>query len=109
MAAAFPDRGIAVFLLALFIEAVNLGDLPGFVVAANEGNAVGIADLEAKEEGEGFETEVATVDKIAEENVVLITGDACVAFLVHTETGSIVPTGHFATALLLFFVNVFIA
>ena len=41
LAAGFPDGGVAVFLLAFFVEAIDLGDLTGFVVAADEGDAVG--------------------------------------------------------------------
>lgn len=40
LAAGFPDRGVAVFGLAFFVEAVDLGDLAGFVVSADEGDAV---------------------------------------------------------------------
>ena len=43
LAACFPDAGVAVFLLAFFVEAVNLGYLPRFVVAADEGHAVGVS------------------------------------------------------------------
>ena len=108
MTAAFPDGGVAVLLLALFVKPVNLGDLAGFVVATNQGDAVGIADFEAEEEGEGFETKVTTVNEVAEEDVVLVAGDAGVAFFVYAETGAVVPTGHFAATLLLFFIDVFV-
>ena len=40
LAARLPDAGVAVLLLALFVEAVDLGDLAGFVVAADEGDLV---------------------------------------------------------------------
>lgn len=43
LAGGFPDRGVAVFLLAFFVEAVDLGDLAGFVVATDESDAMGIA------------------------------------------------------------------
>jgi hypothetical protein len=36
LAARFPDGGVTVFLLTFFVESVDLGDLPGFVVAADE-------------------------------------------------------------------------
>ena len=109
MAATFPDRGVAVFLLALFVETVDLGDLTGLVVAADQGDAVRITDFEAEEEGECFETEVAAVDEVAKKNVVLVARDAGIAFLVYAETGTVVPTAHFAAALLFFFVDIFIA
>jgi len=43
LAAGLPDGGVAVFLLAFFVEAVDLGDLAGFVVAADEGDFVGVS------------------------------------------------------------------
>lgn len=43
LTARLPDRGVAVFLLAFFVEAVDLGDLAGFVVAADEGDFVWIS------------------------------------------------------------------
>ena len=43
LAGRFPDGGVAVFLLAFFVETVDLGDLAGFVVAADERDAIRIA------------------------------------------------------------------
>ena len=109
LAATLPDGRITVFLLAFFVEAVDLGDLAGFMIAAHEGDAVGIADFEAEEESEGLETEVPAVDEVAKEDVVLVTWNAGVAFFVYAETGTI-STSHFtATLLFFFFFNVFIA
>ena len=84
----FPDRCVAVFLHAFFIETINLGDLAGFVVTADEGYAVGVSRLvsgggrggerehllgfEAEEEGEGFKREVASIYIVAEEYEVTI-------------------------------------
>lgn len=45
LAARFPDGGVAVLLLAFFVEAVDLGDLAGFMVATDEGDSVGVAKL----------------------------------------------------------------
>ncbi len=36
LATRLPHRGVTVFLLAFFVEAVDLGDLSGLVVAADE-------------------------------------------------------------------------
>ena len=41
LAAGLPDRCIAVFLLALFVESVDLSDLPGLVIATDECDFVG--------------------------------------------------------------------
>lgn len=65
LAACFPDGSVAVFLHAFFVEAVNLGDLAGFMVAADKGDAVGVFGFEAEEEGQGFEGEIAAVDVVA--------------------------------------------
>lgn len=35
LTAGLPDAGVAVFGLAFFVEAVDLGDLTGFVVATD--------------------------------------------------------------------------
>lgn len=43
LTACFPDRRIAVLLYAFFVEAVDLSDLAGFVVAANKCHAVGVS------------------------------------------------------------------
>ena len=43
LGAGFPDGGVAVFLLAFFVETVNLSDLARFVVPANKGDTVGVA------------------------------------------------------------------
>lgn len=52
-----PDGGVAVFARALGVEAVGLGDAAGFVIAADEVDAGGVAEFEADEEGDGFDTE----------------------------------------------------
>ena len=43
LAASFPDRGIAVFLLALLVETVDLGNLARFVIATDECNTIRIS------------------------------------------------------------------
>ena len=66
----FPHVGVAVFAEAFVVEAVDLGDLPGFVVASEDGDALGVADLEGDEEGHGLDGEVAPVNVVAHEEVV---------------------------------------
>jgi len=44
LAAGLPDRGVAVLLLALFVETVDLGDLPALVVPAHQRHLVGISN-----------------------------------------------------------------
>jgi len=56
-----PDVGVAVFAEAFVVEAVDLGDLAGFVVAAEDGDTLGIADFEGDEEGHGLDGVVTAV------------------------------------------------
>lgn len=41
-----PDVGVAVLAETLIVEAVDLCDLPGLVVASKDGDALGVSDLE---------------------------------------------------------------
>ena len=50
---------------AFVVEAVDLGDLPGLVVATDEGDALGVADFEGEEEEEGLDAVEAAVDEVA--------------------------------------------
>lgn len=57
-----PDVGVAVLSEALVVEAVDLGDLAGLVVATEDGDAGGVSDLEGDEEGDGLDGVIATID-----------------------------------------------
>ena len=46
LTAGFPNGGVAVFGLTFFVETVDLGYLTGFVIAADEGDSVRVADVE---------------------------------------------------------------
>ena len=67
-----PHVDRSVLAEALVVEAVDLGDLPALVVAPDEGDAIGVAHLEGKEEEEGLDGVVAPVDEVAQEEVVLV-------------------------------------
>lgn len=41
-----PDVDASVFSLTFIVETVDLSDLTGFVVAADEGYSIGVADFE---------------------------------------------------------------
>ena len=60
-----PDVRIAIFSKALIVEAVNLSDLTGLVVAAEDGDARRVADFESNKEGDGFHAVVTTIDIVA--------------------------------------------
>ncbi|KAL9581969.1 MAG: hypothetical protein Q9212_003570, partial [Teloschistes hypoglaucus] len=70
LAAIAPDVCAAVFAVAFIVEAVDGGDLPRFVVASYECDAIWISDFEAEEEEEAFEGVEPPVDEIAHEEVV---------------------------------------
>ena len=61
----FPDVSIAVFTETFVVEAVDLSNLAGLVVAAEDGDAMGVADFQGDKEGNGFDGEVATVNVVA--------------------------------------------
>lgn len=43
---AFPDVGVAIFSTAFIVEAINLSDLPGFMISSEDGDSVFISDFE---------------------------------------------------------------
>jgi hypothetical protein len=61
----FPHVGIAVLAEALIVEAIHLCDLTRLVVATQDGDALGIADLESDEQSHGLDGIVASVDVVA--------------------------------------------
>lgn len=48
LAARLPDRGVTVLLLTLLVEAVDLSNLAGLVVATDEGDLVGVPEKSAR-------------------------------------------------------------
>ena len=60
-----PDVRAAVLAEALVVKAVDGGDLPGLVVAADKCHSIRVSNFEAEEEEEGFEGVEAAVDKVA--------------------------------------------
>lgn len=59
-----PDIGVAVFAEALVVEAVDLGDLARLVVAAEDGDALRVSDLESDEQGDRLNGIIATIDVV---------------------------------------------
>ena len=60
-----PDICVAVLAQALVVEAVDLGDLTGLVVAAEDGDALWVANLQGDEQCHRLYREVTAVDVIA--------------------------------------------
>ncbi len=50
-----PHVCIAVFSETFVVEPVDLGDLAGFVVSTEDGDALRVANFEGNEEGDGFD------------------------------------------------------
>mmetsp|Transcript_19392 Transcript_19392/g.56728 ORF Transcript_19392/g.56728 Transcript_19392/m.56728 type:complete len:305 (+) Transcript_19392:329-1243(+) len=65
-----PHVGRAVLPNALVVEAVHLRDLAGFVIAPEDKDSIGIADLEADQHGDGFDGVISPIDVIPHEEVV---------------------------------------
>ncbi len=60
----FPHVRVAVFAQALVVEAVDLGDLARFMVAAEDGDAGRVADFKGDEESDCLDRVVAAVDVV---------------------------------------------
>lgn len=50
-----PDVRVSVFAEAFVVESVDLGDLAGFVISSEDGNALRVAYFEGNKEGDGFD------------------------------------------------------
>jgi hypothetical protein len=60
----FPDISVAIFSKALVVEAVYLCNLTRLVIAAQDGDALRISDLERDEKSHSLHREVASIDII---------------------------------------------
>ena len=80
LTACFPHGRVSVLCLTLLVKTVDLGDLSRLVVPADQCYAVGELCFQTHEQGEGLQTEVSAVDKVTEEDEVLLpVADDCVA------------------------------
>ena len=61
----FPDIGVPVFAKAFIIKAVDLGNLTGLVIAAEDSDSLRISDLESNKQGDSLDRVVATIDIVA--------------------------------------------
>jgi hypothetical protein len=60
-----PYAGVAVLSETLIVKAVDLGNLAGFVVASEDGDALRVSDFESNEECDGLDGVVSTINIIA--------------------------------------------
>jgi len=65
-----PYVGVPVLSQALVVEAVDLGDLAGFVVSSEDGDSIAIPQLHRDEEGDSLDGVVSSVYVITHEEVV---------------------------------------
>lgn len=70
----FPDSSPSIFTQALIVKAVDLRNLAGLVVSAENMDAIGIADLEYDEERHSLDAIVASVNIIAHKKVIRVRG-----------------------------------
>lgn len=60
-----PDVGISVLAETLVVEAVDLSDLTRLVVAAEDGDALGVSNFQGDEQRHCLDRVVSTVDIVA--------------------------------------------
>lgn len=65
-----PHIGRTVFPHAFIVEAVDLRDLARFVIAADQRDAIRIADFEGEQQQKRFDAVVTAIDEIAHKQVV---------------------------------------
>ena len=61
----FPYVCITVFSKALIVEAIDLGDLAGFVVATEDRNALRVSDFESHKQRYRLDRIITSIDVIA--------------------------------------------
>jgi len=69
LSAVFPRVSISIFPNSLIVEAVNGRNLSCLMISSEESNVGGVLQLQAKEQLEGLNRVVASVDKVPHEDV----------------------------------------
>jgi hypothetical protein len=69
LSAIFPRIGIAILSDGFIVEAINSGDLSGFVVSSKEGDVGRVLKFETEEQLEGFDGVEASIHEISHEDV----------------------------------------
>jgi hypothetical protein len=67
-----PNIGIAVLSQTLIVEAIHLGHSSGFVIASQDNDTVGKANLQGHQEGHSLYRVVAAIHIVTHEKVILI-------------------------------------
>jgi len=86
-----PNSSVAVLAAAFRVEAVGLGDSSRLVVAADEVDAMRVAEFETDQQRDGFDTEEAAIDVVA-----CVWSDVClvggrVRYVTYRERDSLCP------------------
>lgn len=68
----FPHVRISIFAQTLVVESVDLRDLTGLVVAAQDGDSFSVADLQSDQQRHCLHRVVAAIDVVAHEQVVCV-------------------------------------
>ena len=61
----FPYVRIAILSEALIVEAIDLGDLAGFVVATEDCDALRVSNFESNEEGDSLNGVITSINIVA--------------------------------------------
>eukprot|EP00448_Togula_jolla_P022009 CAMPEP_0170576478 /NCGR_PEP_ID=MMETSP0224-20130122/4414_1 /TAXON_ID=285029 /ORGANISM="Togula jolla, Strain CCCM 725" /LENGTH=101 /DNA_ID=CAMNT_0010899323 /DNA_START=251 /DNA_END=556 /DNA_ORIENTATION=- len=69
--AVLPWIGIPILSQTLIVEAVDLCGLPRLVVAADEGDAAWVHDLQHQEQFECLHTVVSSIHEVSHKNIIL--------------------------------------
>ena len=67
-----PNIDTSVLAQTFVVKAINLSNLSAFVVATDERDPIRVTYLEGEKKEEGLHGVVAPIDKVAEEEVVLV-------------------------------------
>jgi len=65
-----PHLGRMILSHTLGVKAITLSDAARFVVAPDEMHAIRVPQLQAREEGHGLDAKVASVNVVAQEEVI---------------------------------------
>jgi hypothetical protein len=62
-----PNFGIAILCLALCVEPIDLCDLSSLMISSNQGNSLGVSQLQEHQKSDGLYTMSATINIVSKE------------------------------------------
>ena len=69
-----PDVCVSIFAEAFIVETINLSDLPGFMISAQNREAVLVPDFEANKQSNSLNRIVSSIDIVTHEKVICVWG-----------------------------------